>query len=85
MVDSGTTISLSKIRDTINNEHEINIVNIGGKTFLAEHFQKRLSSDLQNGQINQFLLFHFSSSISLENIVQKLHLPSMTKTVAEKL
>ena len=34
--DSGTAISLSEIRDMINDEHDINIVNSEVKTFLTE-------------------------------------------------
>ena len=35
---TGTVISLSEIRDMINDEHKINIANSAVKTFLTEHF-----------------------------------------------
>ena len=69
LVDSGTAVSLCEIRDMINHEHEINIVNFEVKTFLTEHFQIQIQfcpSEWANESI-----FVFSSSIDLEN-VQKL-------------
>lgn len=68
----------------INEEHEINIVNSEVKIFLAEYFQNEIQSCTSSDWATEST-FVFRSSINLQNVVQKLCLFKMTKTLAEKL
>ena len=83
--DAGTAISLSEIRDMINDESNkvINMINSEVKIFLTEHFAEKI-------QFCPYVradksLFVFSSSICINDVVKRLRSLDTTKNVAEKL
>ena len=80
--NAGTTIFLSEIRDMINDESNINIINSEVKNFLTEHFAEKVQfcpSERANKS-----LFVFSSSICINDVVKCLPFLYTTKNVAEK-
>ena len=80
--DAGTTIFQSEIRDMINDECNINMINSEVKNFLTEHFAEKIQfcpSERANKS-----LFVFSSSICINDVVKRLHFLYTTKNVAEK-
>ena len=56
--DVGTAISLSKIRDMINDESNINIINSEVKNLSTEHFAEKIQFVCPSEQTNNFLHFH---------------------------
>ena len=81
--DAGAAISLSEIRDMINDESNINIINSEVKNILTEHFAKKIQF-CPSERANQSL-FVFSSSICINDAVKRLCSLYTTKNVAEKL
>ena len=80
--NAGTAISLSEIRDTINDESNMNIINSKVKIVLTEHFAEKIQfcpSERANEP-----LFVFSSLICANDVVERLHSLDTTKNVAEK-
>ena len=80
--NAGTAISLSEIRDTINDESNMNIINPEVKIVLTEHFAEKIQfcpSERANEP-----LFVFSSLICANDVVERLHSLDTTKNVAEK-
>ena len=75
LFDAGTAISLSEIRDMINDESNI--------TFLTEHFAEKIQ--LCPSERANESLFVFSSSICINDVVKRLRSLDTTKNVAEKL
>ena len=81
--NAGTAISLSEIRDTINDGSNMNIINSKVKIVLTEHFAEKIQfcpSERANEP-----LFVFSSSICANDVVERLHSLDTAKYVAEKL
>ena len=81
--NAGIAISLSEIRDTINDESNMNIINSKVKIVLTEHFAEKIQfcpSERANEP-----LFVFSSLICANDVVERLHSLDTTKNVAEKL
>ena len=74
--DAGTAIPLSKIRDIINDESNINIIN-------SEHFAEK-NQFCPSERANE-LLFVFSSLICINVVVKRLRSLDTTKNVAENL
>ena len=83
MFDAGTAISLSDIRDMINDESYINIINFEVKNFLTEHCPEEIQF-CPSERANESL-FVFSSSICINDVVKRLRFLETTKNVAEKL
>ena len=80
--NAGTAISLSEIRDTINDGSNMNIINSKIKIVLTEHFAEKIQfcpSERANEP-----LFVFSSLICANDVVERLHSLDTTKNVAEK-
>ena len=81
--NAGTAISLSEIKDTINDGSNMNIINSKVKIVLTEHFAEKIQfcpSERANEP-----LFVFSSLICANDVVERLHSLDTTKNVAEKL
>ena len=81
--NAGIAISLSEIRDTINDESNMNIINSKVKIVLTEHFAEKIQfcpSERANEP-----LFVFSSLICANDVVERLHSLDTTKNIAEKL
>ena len=78
--DAGTAISLSEIRDIINDESNINI---NSEVFLTEHFAEKIQFCPSEGANES--LFVFSSSICINDVVKRLRSLDTTINVAEKL
>ena len=81
--NAGTAVSLSKIRDTLNDESNMNIITSEVKIVLTEHFPEKIQfcpSERANEP-----LFVFSSSICANDVVERLLSLDATKNIAEKL
>ena len=75
--DVGTAISLSKIRDMINDESNINIINSEVKIFLTEHFAEKIQF-CPSKRANESL-FVFSSSVCVNDVGKRLRSLDTTK------
>ena len=71
LIERGLGISLSDIRDVINEKHGENAMsNKEVKLFMLEHFQERINFQVPE-QKNESLMI-FSASFSVEDVIQKL-------------
>jgi hypothetical protein len=83
IIDQGSGISLSEIRDMVNDKDGINITNSEVKTFLISLMNNHIQF-CPSTRLNESL-YVFSSDVSIEDVVKILRSLDATKEVASKI
>ena len=83
IIDRGSGISLSEIRDMVNDKDDVNITNSEVKTFLISLMDNHIQF-CPSTRSNESL-FVFSSDVSLQDVVKILRSLDTTKEVANKI
>ena len=83
VLDQGKRLSLTEIRDMINNKEESNLLNKVIKCFLLEEFGDNIK--FCNPERKNESQFVFSSSIQLDDVVNSLRRMNVVKSAAAKV